>query len=812
LQAEQSKIVPIDIEKEVKRSFLDYSMSVIVSRALPDVRDGLKPVHRRILYAFYEQGMTPDKPHRKSANLVGLVLGQYHPHGDAAVYDAMVRMAQDFSMRYCLVDGHGNFGSVDGDSPAAMRYTEARLTALAVEMLRDIEKNTVDFRPNYDDTRQEPVVLPARIPNLLINGSTGIAVGMATSVPPHNLTEVADGLIYLLENPEASVEDLMKYIKGPDFPTGGLIMGTRGVRQAYRTGRGNVTVRARCEIEEKKGGRTSIVVTEIPYMVNKAKLVERIAELVKERKIEGITDLRDESDRRGIRIVMDIRRDASPSVILNKLYRNTQLQDTQGIIMLALVDGEPRVLNLKEMLSQYLYHRQEVIRRRTEFDLKVAQDRLHIVEGLKIALDNLDEVVDIIRNSPDVKTARLNLMKRFGLTEVQAEAIVEMRLRQLTGLERNKLEEEHRELVGRIAELQDILDRPERVRNIIKEDLIDIKKRFGDARRTEIREEDASVEVEDLIEEESIVITMSNRGYIKRQPLSTYRSQRRGGKGITGTAIRSEDFATDIFVATTLSTLLFFTNQGRVYSLKAYQIPEASRQSRGTPVVNFLRLNPAEKVNTVIAVNRFDAGQHLVMATRSGWVKKVPIDEFKQIRRSGIMAINLKTGDELVGVQKIYKKDKLILVTARGYSIVFDEGDVRVMGRAAAGVRGISLEQGDRVIDIDKYKEGADMLLVSERGYGKRTSLQEFRLQKRGGKGLKTIQLSDKTGELVGSKVVFPQEEFVALTGGGVVIRLKVDDVPRQKRYSRGVLIMRCEDGDRIVSIARFKSEDEEES
>ncbi len=811
MQASQTKVLPIDIEKEVKRSFLDYSMSVIVSRALPDVRDGLKPVHRRILYAFYEQGMTPDKPHRKSANLVGLVLGQYHPHGDAAVYDAMVRMAQDFSMRYCLVDGHGNFGSVDGDSPAAMRYTEARLTALAVEMLRDIEKDTVDFRTNYDDTRQEPVVLPARLPNLLINGSTGIAVGMATSIPPHNLTEVVEGLIHLLENPEATVDELMRYIKGPDFPTAGLIMGTRGMRQAYRTGRGSVTVRGRCEIEEKKGGRTSIVVTEIPYMVNKAKLVERIAELVKEKKIDGITDLRDESDRRGIRIVMDIRRDISPSVILNKLYRNTQLQDNFGITLLALVDGEPQVLNLKEMLNQYLNHRREVIRRRTEFDLKVARDRLHIVEGLKIALDNLDEVVDIIRNSPDVKTARNNLMSRFDLTEMQAEAIVEMRLRQLTGLERNKLEEEYRELVGRISDLEDILRRPERVQAIIKEDLIDIKTRFGDKRRTEIREEDASFEAEDLIEEESIVVTLSNRGYIKRQPLSTYRSQRRGGKGVTGTAIRSEDFATDIFVTTTLSTLLFFTNHGRVYSLKAYQVPEASRQSRGTPVINFLRLNPGEKVNTVISVNRFDAGQHLVMATRTGMVKKVPIDEFRQIRRSGIIAINLRNQDELVGVQKIYKGDRLVLVTGRGYSIVFDEGDVRVMGRGAAGVRGISLEQGDKVIDIDKYKEGADMLLVTERGYGKRTSLQELRLQKRGGKGLKTIQISEKTGELVGGKAVFPKEEFVALTGAGFVIRLKVDDVPRQKRYSRGVVVMRCEDNDHIVSIARFKSEDEEE-
>lgn len=805
------KIVPIDIEREVKRSFLDYSMSVIVSRALPDVRDGLKPVHRRILYSFNEEGMTPDKPHRKSANLVGQVLGKYHPHGDAAVYDAMVRMAQTFSMRYPLVDGHGNFGSIDGDAAAAMRYTEARLTPLAMEMLKDIDKETVDFRPNYDDSRQEPTVLPARIPNLLINGSTGIAVGMATNIPPHNLKEVADGLIMLIDNPAATIDELMQAIKGPDFPTAGLIMGTKGIKSAYRTGRGNIIVRARCEIEEKKSGRNCIIVSEIPYMVNKARLVEKIADLVKEKKLEGITDLRDESDRRGIRIVIELRRDAAPAVILNKLYRNTQLQETFGVTMLALVDGEPRVLNLKEMLHSYLAHRQEVIRRRTQYELRVARDRLHIVEGLRIALDHLDEVVNIIRNSKDVKTARENLMARFELTQAQAEAIVEMRLRQLTGLERERLDEEYRELVARIQDLQDILDRPERVLAIIKEDMLEVKSKYGDERRTEIKEEDITLNVEDLIQEEKIVVTLSNRGYIKRQPLSTYRSQRRGGKGITGTTTRSEDFATEIFVTTNLSILLFFTNLGRVYSTKAYHIPEASRQSRGTSAVNFLQLSPQEKVTTVISVNHFDTDRYLIMATRKGIVKKVSITEFQNIRRNGIIAINLRPGDELVGVKKTYENEKIILATARGFSIVFNEGDVRAMGRSATGVRGISLEKDDMVIDIDKYKEGADLLLVTEHGYGKRTSLDEFRPQKRGGKGLKTIKISDKNGLVVGGKVVFPQEEFVALTSMGFVIRLRVEDVSRQKRYSRGVLVMRCEDEDRIVSIARFKSEEEEE-
>ncbi len=803
------KVIPIDIEHEVKKSFLDYSMSVIVSRALPDVRDGLKPVHRRILYSLYEQGMTPDKPHRKSANLVGEVLGKYHPHGDIAVYDAMVRMAQDFSMRYLLVNGHGNFGSIDGDAPAAMRYTEARMTPLAVEMLTDINKETVDFRPTYDDSREEPTVLPARIPNLLINGSTGIAVGMATNIPPQNLGEVVDGLIMLIDNPEATTDELMQVIKGPDFPTGGIIMGTSGIRSAYRTGRGRITVRARCNIEERKGGRSRIIVTEIPYMVNKARLVERIADLVKDKRVEGITDLRDESDRRGLRIVIDLKRDTSAPVTLNKLYRYTQLQDTFGVIMLALVNGTPRVLSLKQVLEEYLKHRRDVIRRRTGYELRVAEDRLHIVEGLRIAIDNLDEVVQIIRNSADVKTARENLMTRFGLSERQAEAIVEMRLRQLTGLEREKLDQEHHELVLRIEDLKDILARPERVREIIKTDLEEVKNKYADERRTEIRDEHASLDEEDLIQEESIVVTLSNRGYIKRQPLSTYRSQKRGGKGITGTTTREEDFATEIFVTNTLSTLLFFTNQGRVYSRKAYHIPEASRTARGTPAVNILELNPQEKVTTVISVDKDDARRHLMMATHKGRVKKVAIDRFENIRRTGIIAIRLVPGDELVGVKKIEPDDRIILTTARGFTIIFNEKDARAMGREAMGVKGISLELDDVVVGVNKYKADADLLLVTENGYGKRTKLTEFRIQKRGGKGLKTIHISKKNGLVVGAKVVFPGEELMILTVEGQVMRVKVKDVSRQKRYSRGVMVMKCEEKDCVASIARFKEEDD---
>ena len=804
-----SKIIPIDIEQEVRKSFLDYSMSVIVSRALPDVRDGLKPVHRRILYALYEQGMTPDKPHRKSANLVGEVLGKYHPHGDSAVYDAMVRMAQNFSFRYPMVDGHGNFGSIDGDSAAAMRYTEVRMAPIAMEMLTDIDKKTVSFRPNYDDTREEPEVLPSRVPNLLVNGSAGIAVGMATKIPPHNLGEVVDGLILLMDQPDIDIQQLMQVIIAPDFPTGGIINGIKGIRDAYTTGRGTIKVRSKAQIEEMKNGKYQITVTEIPYLVNKARLVEKIAELVRDKRIEGITDLRDESDRAGIRVVIETRKDVSPEIILNQLYKHTQMQDTFGVTMLALVDSVPHVLNLKEMLSYYLDHRKEIITRRTQYELEVARKRLHIVEGLRIALNHLDEVVRLIRNAENDKEAREGLMREFGLSEEQANAILDMRLRRLTGLERDKLEDEFLDLLENIHDLEGILAQPERVVALIKEDLVKVKERYGDARRTKVEFDEYSEDIEDLIQEESIVVNLTNRGYIKRQPLSTYRSQKRGGRGLVGTTTKVEDFATEIFVTSNLATILFFTNKGKVYSSKAYRIPEASRQAKGTPAINFLSLDPQEKVTTIITVNDFLEKRNLLMVTRRGTVKKVSISVFEHIRRNGIIAINLKEDDELVGVKKTRPGDKIILVASTGTAIVFDEGDVRAMGRTAAGVKGINLTGGGTVVDVDRFKEGADLVLATEKGYGKRTALELFKVQKRGGKGLKAINLSDMTGPVIGAKVVVDDEDLMLLTGNGIVIRLAVEDISRQGRYTRGVVLMRLDEGDRIVSITHFKSEEE---
>lgn len=810
MSAEGSKIIPIDIEQEVKRSFLDYSMSVIVSRALPDVRDGLKPVHRRILYALSEQGMTPDKPHRKSANLVGEVLGKYHPHGDSAVYDAMVRMAQDFSFRYPLVDGHGNFGSIDGDSAAAMRYTEVRMAHIATEMLADIDKNTVPFKPNYDDTREEPEVLPSRVPNLLINGSAGIAVGMATNIPPHNLGEIVDGLVLLLEQPDIDIYTLMQTIIAPDFPTGAIISGTKGIREAYTTGRGSIRVRSKTQIDELRNGKYQIIVTEIPYLVNKARLVEKIADLVRNKRIEGITDLRDESDRNGIRVVIEIKRDVSPQIVLNQLYKHTQMQDTFGVTMLALVDSVPRVLNLKEMLSFYLDHRKEIITRRTQYELEVARKRLHIVEGLRIALNHLDDVVKLIRNAANDKEAREGLMREFGLSEEQANAILDMRLRRLTGLEREKLEDEFLDLLEKIHDLEDILARPERVVAIIKEDLANVKAKYADARRTEVEENEFSEDIEDLIQEESIVVNLTNRGYIKRLPLSTYRSQRRGGRGLVGTTTKVEDFATEIFVTSNLATILFFTNKGKVYSLKAYRIPEASRQAKGTPAINFLDLDPQEKVTTIIAVNDFQEEQNLLMVTKKGIVKKVLISAFERIRKNGIIAISLNEDDELVGVKKTLPGDKIILVASTGMAIVFEEDDVRSMGRSARGVKGINLTKGGTVVDVDKFKAGADLVLATEKGYGKRSALKLFRAQKRGGKGLKAINISDKYGAVIGAKVVVADEELMMLTHNGIVIRLAIEDISKQGRYTRGVVLMRLDEGDRIVSIARFKSEEEE--
>ena len=805
-----NRVVQMDIEKEVKKSFLDYSMSVIVSRAIPDVRDGLKPVHRRILYALYDQGITHEKAHKKSANIVGEVMGKYHPHGDSAIYETMVKMAQNFSMRYPLIDGHGNFGSIDGDSAAAMRYTESRMARIAGEMLQDIEKDTVDWRANYDDTRQEPQVLPARIPNLLINGSAGIAVGMATNIPPHNLGEVVEGLELLIDNPEASLEELMEKVPGPDLPTAGIIMGNDGIKKAYATGRGSFKTRARYHIEEKKGGRNVIIVTEIPYQVNKARLVEKIAELVRDKKIDGIVELRDESDRHGIRIVIEVRKDVNVNIVINKLFRHTQMEDSFGIIMLALVNGQPRVLSLKEMMLNYIDHRQEVITRRTRFDLKVARDRLHIVEGLLKALDHLDEVIDLIRSSKDREEARQGLMSRFQLSEIQANAILDMRLAQLTGLERSKLENEHGELLDRIADFEDILARPERVRAIIKQDLEEIKRKYADPRRTEISQELSDYDIEDLIEDHEVMITLSDRGYIKRQPLDTYKSQRRGGKGVSSATIRAEDVVNSVIVTSVLANVLFFTNTGRVFSTKAYRLPESSRQAKGMPLINFLELRPEEKVTTMVAARKLDPRRHLVMVTRQGVIKKVPLSAFENIRKNGLIALTLREDDELMGVKRIEKGDQIMVFSSYGLSIRFDEKQVRAMGRTATGVRAINLAQGDVVIGIDKYREGADALLVTENGYGKRTPTSEFRPQNRGGKGLKAIDITNKNGKLVAFQIVTEDEELLLLTGEGQAIRLEAEDISRQKRYSRGVLLMRLPENDQIVSMARFKVEKEE--
>ncbi|HOB11823.1 MAG TPA: DNA gyrase subunit A [Syntrophomonadaceae bacterium] len=803
-------VATVDIEKEVKKSFLEYSMSVIVSRAIPDVRDGLKPVHRRILYALYDQGMTHDKPHKKSANIVGEVMGKYHPHGDAAIYEAMVKLAQDFAMRYPLVDGHGNFGSIDGDGAAAMRYTESRMSRIAGEMLADIDKDTIDWRPNYDDTRQEPQVLPSRIPNLLINGSSGIAVGMATNIPPHNLSEVIDALTLVIDNPEASLDDIMRVLPGPDFPTAGIIMGTEGIRKAYATGRGTVKLRARYTIEERRNGKSAIVITEIPYQVNKARLVEKIAELVRDKKIDGIVDLRDESDRKGIRVVIEVRRDVNVNVIVNHLFKHTQMEDSFGINMLALVHGQPMVLGIKDMLRYYIEHRQEVIVRRTQYDLKVAQQRLHIVEGLKIALDNLDEVIDLITSSKDREEARTALMERFQLSEDQANAILDMRMVQLTNLERGKLDEEYNDLLIRIADLEDILAKPERVLSIIKDDLADIKKKYGDKRRTEISHEISDYNVEDFIEDHEVVITLSNRGYIKRQPLDIYRAQRRGGKGISATSIRAEDYSSDVVVTSVMAHVLFFTNQGRVFSNRVYHLPEASRQAKGLPLINFIDLRPDERVTTLVAAREFDENRHMLMITKQGIIKKVALSAFKNMRRSGLIAVNLLPGDELVGAVRVVKGDVVMVNTARGQAIMFEEEQVRPMGRTATGVKGISLDPGNYVIGIDKYRQGADVLIVTEHGYGKRVPLEEFKTQNRGGKGVKSIELTHKNGEVVASKIVSEEDELVILTSEGQIIRLQVEGISVQKRYARGVLLMRLPENDRIVSIARFRTEHEE--
>jgi DNA gyrase subunit A len=800
------KMVPIDIEHEMRRSFLLYSMSVIMSRALPDVRDGLKPIHRRILYAMHDIGLSAEKPYRKSATVVGEVIGKYHPHGESAIYDAIVRLAQDFSMRYPMVDGHGNFGSVDGDPAAAMRYTEVRMAKLAAAMLSDIEKDTVDFAPNYDASTKEPLVLPSRFPQLLVNGSSGIAVGMATNIPPHNLVEVIDGVIHLIDHPEASVAELMEFIKGPDFPTAGLILGTQGIYDAYHTGRGSVKMRARAKIEPMNGNRQRIVVTEIPYQVNKARLVERIADLARDKQIDGISDLRDESDREGMRVVIELRRDANANVVLNQLYKHTPMESTFGVNMLALVNNEPRVLNLKEVLHHYIAHQEEVVTRRTKFDLAKAEDRAHILEGLRIALDHIDEIIALIRASASRDVAREGLMQRFGLSERQANAILDMRLASLTGLEREKIEHEYAEVCALIKRLQEILGDEGLLLSVIKDEMIAIRDKFGDARRTEITEEAPDIEMEDLIAREDVVVTMSHQGYIKRLPVNTYRSQRRGGRGVTGMATREEDFVEHLFVTNTHDTILFFTNRGKVYSLKGYEIPEAQRQARGTAIVNLIEVEPGEAVTALMPVVKFAGDVYVAMATRQGTVKKTELTAFAAIRRSGIIGISLAPDDELIAVKMVSEDDEILLVTRNGMSIRFSQEEVRAMGRNAAGVRGIALDMGDIVVGMDIARHNADVLVITSNGFGKRTSVSEYRPQRRGGKGLKACRLTDKTGHIAGVKLVREENQLMLMTMAGYVIRFQISDVPRMGRYAQGVKAMALEEGDQVISIARVSS------
>lgn len=801
------KVVPVDINEEMKHSYLDYAMSVIIGRALPDVRDGLKPVHRRILYAMHEIGMTPDKPHSKSAHVVGEVLKKFHPHGDVAVYDALVRMAQNFSCRYPLVDGHGNFGSVDGDSPAAMRYTEVRMARITMEMLKDIEKDTVNFIPNYDGRDKEPVVLPARIPNLLINGSSGIAVGMATNIPPHNLGEVIGGVITLIEKPEAGPEELMQVVKGPDFPTGGIIMGREGIRNAYRTGRGSIKVRAKVSFEEAGNGKQGIIVHEIPYQVNKARLIEKIAELVKDKKIEGISDLRDESDRHGMRIVIELKRDAEPKVVLNRLYKHTQLQDTFGIIMLALVNGQPRTLNLQQALFYYLEHQKEVVVRRTRFDLDKAEARAHIVEGLRIALDHLDEVVKIIRNAQTVEIARKALEDRFGLSDKQAEAIVEMRLRQLTGLEREKLDFEYDDLLKKIAYLRSILSDEKKILGIIKNELSEIKKKFSDGRRTVISEDDTVLDEEDLIAEEDVVITITQQGYIKRIPLSTYRSQRRGGRGIVAMATKEQDFVRHLFISTTHHYFLFFTSKGKVYRLKVHEIPEAGRQAKGTAIINLLPVENNEKVTAVIPVKEFNSSHFLFMSTKKGVVKKTVLKEYDSSRRDGIIALSLDEDDKLVDVKLTSGREEIILGTAKGLAIRFSEEEVRPTGRASRGVKGITLTDGDTVVSMGTVCPESFLLTVTANGFGKRTPLEEYRTQSRGGKGIINIKTTERNGPVVTLQVVKNEEEIMIISAEGNIIRLNTRDISTMKRSTQGVTLMRFDKNDKVVGMARVEKD-----
>ena len=805
----QGKVVPVNLGHEMKTSYIDYAMSVIVARALPDVRDGLKPVHRRILYAMQEAGMGSTKPYKKSARIVGEVLGKYHPHGDSSVYDAIVRMAQDFSMRHMLADGHGNFGSVDGDPAAAMRYTEVRMSKIAELMLQDIDKETVDFVPNYDESLKEPAVLPAKFPQLLVNGTSGIAVGMATNIPPHNMCEVIDGTLMLIDNPEATVEDLMTVIKGPDFPTAGMVLGSEGIRKAYTTGRGIIKLRANCHIETLSNGKNRIIVTELPYQVNKARLVEKIADLVRDKQIEGITALNDESDRTGMRIVVDLRRDANANVILNQLYKHTQLQDSFGVIMLTLVDGKPKVLNLKQVLHYYIAHQEDVITRRTKYELAKAEARAHILEGLTIALDHLDAVIAAIRESRTVDIARNTLMTSFKLSEKQAQAILDLRLQRLTGLEREKIEEEYQEVLKAIEAYKEILADEKKILGIVKKELTEVKNKYGDARRTRLTIDTSEIDVEDLIAEEDVVITLTHGGYIKRIPLDTYRRQNRGGKGIRGMGTKEKDFVENLLITTTHHTILFFTNRGRVYHLKAYEIAEASRAAKGTAIVNLLQLESDENITAVIQVKGFKPGAYLFMATKKGIVKKTSLEEFQNLRKGGLIAVNLDEDDELIGVKFTNGHHDVILGTKWGMAIVFNEDDVRSMGRPARGVKGIRLVEGDAVIGMDALNAAAEVLTVTAEGFGKRTQANEYRTQTRGGKGIINLKVTEKTGDVIGLRVVHESQELMLISTEGIVIRMNIADISLISRNTQGVKLMRAAENDRVASMAVMEQKSE---
>lgn len=809
---DNSRIIQRDIEKEMKKSFLDYSMSVIVSRALPDVRDGLKPVHRRILYTLYENGITPDKAYRKCADTVGSVLGRYHPHGDASVYDALVRLAQDFSLRYPLVDGHGNFGSVDGDPAAAYRYTEAKMSKISMDMLTDIEKETVDFTSNYDDRLKEPVVLPSRFPNILVNGATGIAVGMATNIPPHNMTEVINAIDLLIDDPDATLDQIMECIKGPDFPTGGIIMGRSGIRAAYATGRGRIILRARAEIQEMKNGRFRIAVTEIPYMVNKSRLLESIANLVKEKRVDGISDLRDESDRDGMHIVIELKRDANPQIVLNQLYSFTQMQETVGVIMLALQDGQPKIMTLKEILEHYIEFQADIIRRRTEYDLRKAKEREHILEGLKIALDFIDEVIKILRNSKSIPEGKAELIERFGLDDIQATAIVQMRLGQLTGLERTKIEEELAALLEKIADFEDILANYGRVLSIIKTEIEQIKKKFGDDRRTEIMAVSGEVDIEDLIPIEDCVVTLTHYGYIKRQPVDVYKSQKRGGRGVSGMKQREEDFVEELFICSSHDNVLFLTDKGRMYQLKCYEIPEGSKASRGTNMVNLLQLEGDEKVTAMIQGGGFEEDKFLVMVTRNGIIKRTQLSAYKNIRKSGLIAITLQDGDELAWVRVTTGSSELIIATKMGMAIRIEEKAIRPLSRSAMGVRAIKLREGDEVVGMARLREGATVMTVTDRGQGRRSEVSDYRVQGRGGYGSINYRVNDIKGYVCGIKVVDETDDIILISNDGVIIRMHVSDISVMSRYASGVRVMRLSDDARVVTFARAERDEEEET